>query len=54
MGLITAFNAVLECIVTGAASALVLLWFAKMGWFPAPMIMVTEEELKKAEEDETD
>lgn len=50
MGMITAVNAVLECIVTGATSALVLLWFAKMGWFPTLMIVVDKDELEEGEE----
>jgi len=52
MGLITAFNAVLECIVTGAAAALFILWFAKMGWFPMLGIVMTPEDVED-KDDET-
>lgn len=48
--MITAFNAVLECIVTGASAALFLLWFAKMGWFPSLMIVVDKDALEEEEE----
>ncbi|MNL81506.1 hypothetical protein D3C87_2086450 [compost metagenome] len=50
MGLIAAFNAVLECMVTGATAALFLLWFAKMGWFPSIMIVIDKDELEEREE----
>lgn len=54
MGLVYAFNEVLSCVVTGAFTALTILFFAKMGWFPTLVLMVTEEEYKKQLEEEAD
>ncbi len=44
MGLITAFNAVLECLVTGFFTALLLMGMAKIGWLPILLIRQFEEE----------
>lgn len=54
MGLVYAFNELLSCVVTGAATGLTVLFFAKMGWFPTLVLMVTEEEYKKQLKEEED
>ena len=39
--MVTAFNALLECLTTGLVTALALMWFANMGWLP--FIVITEK-----------
>lgn len=48
MGMITAFNELLSCLVTGLFGALFLLLFTKMGWLP--MLIIAEE--PKEEDDD--
>ncbi len=43
MGLVTAFNAVLECLVTGLFTALIILVMAKIGWLPILFIQELED-----------
>lgn len=49
MGLITAFNAVLECLVTGLFTALIILGMAKIGWLPVLFIQEVDEEEEEAD-----
>lgn len=52
--MITAFNAILECMVTGMFCALFIILGQKLGWIPMFMMMITPEELEdmQSEEDE--
>lgn len=42
--MISAFNALLECLVTGLVTALSLMWFANMGWLPFIVLTGKEQE----------
>lgn len=47
--MITAFNALLECFVTGLFTALCILGLTKIGLFPMLMMIATEEEVVEDE-----
>ncbi|AUG88539.1 hypothetical protein [Pseudomonas phage TC6] len=47
--MIAAFNALLECFVTGLFAALILLGLARLGYMP--MLMVFQQEEKNEEDD---
>lgn len=49
MGLISAFNEVLACVLTGLSTAIFLAMFAKFGWLPLFYLM----EGKPPEQEET-
>lgn len=40
---------IIECIVTGLATALFLLFFGKMGWLPFMLIMTSDDLLPEDE-----
>lgn len=47
MGLISAFNEVLSCVLTGLSTAIFLALFAKFGWLP--LLYITTEDPTKEE-----
>ena len=49
--MITAFNELLSCFVTGLFTALTLLLMAKLGMFPILIMVPMEEEEKDKEEE---
>ena len=49
--MITAFNAILECLVTGLFTALFLVLFAMIGWLPITLVL-TAEQMEELDEDE--
>lgn len=51
--MISAFNAILECMVTGLFTAGFMLLFMRQGWFPVIIVKtMTQEEYDKSLEDE--
>jgi hypothetical protein len=41
--MISAFNALLECFVTGLVTALILYFMGRMGWLPFIVVLTPEE-----------
>lgn len=53
MGMISAFNALLECVVSGTVTALILYTLGRLGHLPF-LVMLNEEEAAKLQEVEDD